>query len=131
MAVASGLVNYKGFDLNDTPDLTGKVCVITGGQGGIGKEMVAQLLHHRISKVYILAKSMQKFGNACQYWEGDAHKFSRKEIQKKVAFMPCDLQDVTIVKKVADELKKELTRLDMLIGNAGENYFYICSWTYI
>lgn len=53
----SGFLTYKGFDLADTPGLSGKVCVITGGQAGIGREIVAQLLLHGISKVYILART--------------------------------------------------------------------------
>ncbi len=114
----SGLINYKGFDLNDTPSLEGKVCVITGGQGGIGKEMVAQLLVHGISKVYVLGQKMQRYGESIQYWK-ETHKLTQDDIQKRTAFMAVDLTDITLVKKVADNLKKELTRLDMLILNAG------------
>jgi NAD(P)-dependent dehydrogenase (short-subunit alcohol dehydrogenase family) len=53
----TGLINYKGFSLDDTPSLEGRVCVITGGQAGIGKEITAQLLLHCISLVYVLARS--------------------------------------------------------------------------
>jgi len=114
----SGLVNYKGFDLKDTPSLQGKVCVITGGQAGIGKEITSQLLIHGISKVYILARSMTKFDEAVKYWQ-QTHRLTLEDITQRVAFVPCDLTDITVVKKVADTLKGQLGRLDMLIENAG------------
>lgn len=114
----SGPVNHRGFNLDDTPSLKGKVCVITGGQAGIGKEITAQLLIHGISKVYILARSSEKFGQAVEYWQ-EAHKLMPDDIIQRVAFMPCDLTDITVVKKVADTLKQQIGRLDMLIENAG------------
>lgn len=116
----SGLVNYKGFDLNDTPNLAGKVAVVTGGQAGIGKEMVAQLLVHGISKVYVLAKSQQKFADSIQYWQ-ETHKLTIEDIQERARFMACDLTDVVVTKKVAENLKKEIGRLDILIENAGKS----------
>lgn len=33
----TGLINYRNFQLSETPQLTGKVAVITGGQAGIGR----------------------------------------------------------------------------------------------
>jgi len=114
----SGLINYKGFSLDDTPSLKDKVCVITGGQAGFGKEITAQLLLHDVSKVYVLARSAEKFEWAKKYWE-DVHKLSEDDIAKRVHFMSCDLSDMTIVKKTADALKGELKRLDILIDNAG------------
>lgn len=114
----SGLINHKNFDLNDTPSLAGKIALVTGGNAGIGKEMVAQLLIHDISRVYVLAKSQQKFANAIEYWT-ETHKMTMDDIQNRVRFMACDLTDVVIVKKVAENIKKEVDRLDILIENAG------------
>jgi NAD(P)-dependent dehydrogenase (short-subunit alcohol dehydrogenase family) len=114
----SGLINYKGFSLEDTPSLKDRVCVITGGQAGFGKEITAQLLVHGISKVYILARSAQKYESAKKFWE-ETHKLKPEDIAKRVEFLSCDLSDITVVKKVADELMGKLDRLDMLINNAG------------
>jgi NAD(P)-dependent dehydrogenase (short-subunit alcohol dehydrogenase family) len=110
----SGLRTYRNFDLKDTPPLTDKVAVVTGGNAGFGREIVAQLLKHDISKVYVLARSPEKFQQAIDYW---------KELQvpeDRVEFRKCDLSDITVAKKVADDLMQKLDRLDMLINNAGK-----------
>lgn len=116
----SGLINYRNFSLADTPSLTGKVAVITGGQAGIGKEIVAQLLENHISKVYVLARGTVKFQEARKYWM-EKHGVEENELAERVVFKMCDLSDMRSVKKVADGLMGELKggRLDMLINNAG------------
>jgi len=113
----SGFINYRMFSLTETPDLNGKIAVLTGGQAGIGKEIAAQLLLHNISKLYILARSKEKFKSAKDYWY-DTHQIS-EEVVGRVEFIPCDLSDMVVVKKVADDLVKKLDRLDILINNAG------------
>lgn len=74
----TGLINHKGFSLDDTPSLEGSVCVITGGQAGIGKEITAQLLIHGISQVYVLARSSSKFELAKKFWS-ESHKITTDE----------------------------------------------------
>jgi NAD(P)-dependent dehydrogenase (short-subunit alcohol dehydrogenase family) len=113
-----GLINYQGFSLADTPSLKGYVCVITGGQAGIGKEIVAQLLLHEIAKVYVLARSLSKFESATQFWE-QTHKIAPDDVAQRVEFLACDLSDITIVKQATNTLTEKLDRLDMLINNAG------------
>ncbi len=120
--IMTGLINYKGFSLDDTPSLEGRVCVITGGQAGIGKEITAQLLIHGISRVYVLARSSSKFKLAKKFWS-ESHKLATEDIAKRVEFLPCDLSDITAVKKVGDSLMGKLDRLDMLIDNAGQRPF--------
>lgn len=118
----TGLINYKGFSLDDTPSLEGLVCVITGGQAGIGKEITAQLLIHGISRIYVLARSSSKFESAKKFWS-ESHKLTEDDISQRVEFVPCDLSDITVVKKVGDSLMGKLDRLDMLIDNAGQQLF--------
>jgi NAD(P)-dependent dehydrogenase (short-subunit alcohol dehydrogenase family) len=112
----SGFITHRNFDLKDTPSLKDKVAVCTGGNAGLGREIVAQLLAHDISKVYVLARSSKKFQDAIASWT------ERKlgDIESRVEFITCDLGDVTVVKKVAYELMQKLDRLDMLFNHAGE-----------
>jgi NAD(P)-dependent dehydrogenase (short-subunit alcohol dehydrogenase family) len=124
----SGIINYRGFDLKDTPSLEGKVCVITGGQAGIGKEMVAQLLIHGIKKVVVLSRSAEKFHEAEQYWK-EKHNLTEEDLAERVSFMSLDLIDITKVKAVADKLREELGRLDILIENAGQLKVETCYGT--
>jgi NAD(P)-dependent dehydrogenase (short-subunit alcohol dehydrogenase family) len=115
----SGLITHRNFDLKDIPSLKDKVAVCTGGNSGLGKEIVAHLLLHDISKVYILARSANKFQDAVAYWK----EIQTPDVDSRVEFIACDLGDMTAVKKVADELLQRLDRLDMLFNHAGKRSF--------
>lgn len=116
----SGFINYNGFSLSDTPPLTSKVAIVTGGNAGIGRDIVAQFLLHDISKVIILARSNKKYEASKPYWkETHGLDIPALEADSRVEFISCDLSDITIVKKVADSLVSKLDRLDILVNNAG------------
>lgn len=112
----SGIRTYRNFDLKSTPSLSEKIAVVTGGNAGIGREIVAQLLLHNIAKVYILARSLDKFETAKVYWK-ETHGLDISD--GLIEFVTCDLSDMVAVKKVADLLAEKLERLDILINNAG------------
>lgn len=115
----TGLWEHRRWSLSECPLLTHKVAVITGGQGGIGSEIVLQLLKHDISRVYVLARSRTKFEKVKNdKWipglDGDVAK-----VEERVEFVTIDLVDLKAVKETADLLGKRLERLDMLFLNAG------------
>jgi NAD(P)-dependent dehydrogenase (short-subunit alcohol dehydrogenase family) len=112
----SGLRTYRNFSLTDTPSLKGRVAVVTGGSDGIGREIVAQLLLYGIKKVYVLSRDREKFEHATIYW-----KEKGVEMDGRVEFVSCDLNDMLSVKKVGDSLMGHLVRLDILINNAGKS----------
>ena len=114
----SGLVTGHGFSLSETPPLSGKVAVITGGQAGIGKEIVAQLLLHGISKAYIVARSQEKYVAARKAW-AQRGGITERDVDSRTVFVKCNLADVQEVKAVADGLVEELDRLDILFNHAG------------
>ncbi|KAI9750000.1 MAG: hypothetical protein M1835_001454 [Candelina submexicana] len=114
----TGLINYQGFSLSETPSLHGKVAVVTGGQAGIGREMTAQLLLHGIEHVYILARSESKYSDALKEWS-EQRGIKAADAEKRSDFMKCDLSDIEDVKRVVDVLLSRLDRLDILIDNAG------------
>lgn len=115
----SALITHHNFSLDDTPPLDGRVCVITGGQDGIGKEITAQLLIHGIAKVFVLGRSTEKFDRARTSWQ-ESHGLTLENLEKRVEFLVCDLSDIKSVKRVADNLFRRLERLDILINNAGQ-----------
>ncbi|KAF8594623.1 NAD(P)-binding protein [Ceratobasidium sp. AG-I] len=103
------------FTLDDVPDLSGKVAVLTGGSEGIGLASAHTLLKHNISKLYILSPGEDRAAEAVKKFEAElgAEKAGR------VAWVPCDLSDWAQTKEVAEKLRSELDRLDILLNVAG------------
>ncbi|EAW06277.1 putative short chain dehydrogenase/reductase [Aspergillus clavatus NRRL 1] len=114
----SGFFTYRNFSLHDTPALDGKVAVVTGGQAGIGREIVAQLLLHGIKKVYVVARSKSKFAIAQEGWR-ERKDILLSEDDDRVEFIQCDLADIRSVKDAAEKITRKAERLDILVCNAG------------
>ncbi|KAH9028045.1 NAD(P)-binding protein [Lactarius deliciosus] len=98
------------WGVNDIPDLTGKVILVTGGNTGIGKETVKQLLAHN-AKVYLAARSAQKANEAIAEL--------KNETGKQAIFLQLDLSDIPAVRKSAQEFLSKESQLHVLINNAG------------
>jgi NAD(P)-dependent dehydrogenase (short-subunit alcohol dehydrogenase family) len=123
-----GLINHHNshFKLSATPSLAGKIAVVTGGQGGIGKEITAQLLLHGIEKVFVLARGEGKFEEAIKEWRDRLAKQNTGEgvpdgdgLKARAVFVKCDLGDIKDVAKAADSIKSNTRRIDILVNNAG------------
>ena len=102
------------FDLDQTPDLKGKVAVVTGGSEGIGYGATHTLLSHGIEKLFILSVSKEVVDgsiNAIKEEMGEASA-------KKVTWLECDISDWKKVAETADKIAKSTDRLDILINNA-------------
>ncbi|KAN0136172.1 NAD(P)-binding protein [Lactarius tabidus] len=82
------------WGVNDIPDLTGKVVLVTGGNAGVGKETVKQLLAHNAT-VYLAARSAQKANEAIEEL--------KNETGKQAIFLQLDLSDLHAVRKSAQE----------------------------
>jgi len=95
---------------NDIPDLTGKVVIVTGGNAGVGKETVKELLNHN-AKVYLAARSAVKANAAIA---------ELKSITGKEAiFLQLDLADIPAIRKSAEDFLSKEGQLHILINNAG------------
>ncbi|KAM0713520.1 hypothetical protein Q7P37_010482 [Cladosporium fusiforme] len=105
----------QAFSLDQVPDLTGKVAVLTGGSEGIGYGCTHTLLSHNISKIFILSKSSDKIDEALANLEQELTANARRA----VVWKQCDLSDWQRTAAVADEISNETDRLDILINNAG------------
>ncbi|KAH8197998.1 hypothetical protein TruAng_007823 [Truncatella angustata] len=111
---AQGLSTHQ-FSLDEVPDLTGKVAVVTGGSEGIGYGCTYTLLKHNISKLYVLSIDEEIVNSA----KGAIGKEIGQEAANKTHWLQCDLSDWKGVKDIAEQIKKENERLDILINNAG------------
>lgn len=102
------------FSLDDVPDQTGKVAVITGGSEGIGYGCTHTLLSKNISKLFILSLSKEVVDGAM-----DAVKQEMgEEKANRTTWIQCDMGDWRRVAEVSNEIKKSTDRLDILINNA-------------
>jgi NAD(P)-dependent dehydrogenase (short-subunit alcohol dehydrogenase family) len=103
------------FSLEQVPDLSGKVALVTGGSEGIGYGCTHTLLSHNISKLFILSQRADI--------ANDAIKAIKEEMGQdkadRVVFMQCDLADWEQTGKVAFDISSQTDRLDILINNAG------------
>ena len=89
-------------------DLTGKVALVTGGNGGIGLGM-AKGLAEAGATVMVAGR------------DGDKNKQAVKELGGSADSVAADMADESGVKAVVDATIKKFGRLDILVNNAGIN----------
>ncbi|KAI0708181.1 NAD(P)-binding protein [Cerioporus squamosus] len=94
----------------DMPDLSGKVVLVTGGNAGIGREIVKDLLR-KSARVYLAARSPPKAREAIESLT--------RESGKTADFLQLDLSDLDAVRAAAEEFKRRESHTDILYLNAG------------
>ncbi|KAF4617329.1 hypothetical protein D9613_006135 [Agrocybe pediades] len=87
------------FSVDDIPDLTGQVMVVTGANTGIGKETAKVLLAHN-AKVYIACRSEPKALEAIADLKARTGKDS-------IDFLKIDLSDLKSIKEAAEEFGRK------------------------
>jgi len=96
----------------DNPfDLTGKVALVTGGNGGIGLAM-AQGLCRAGARVVIAARARAKADVALAAIAGAG---------AEACFVPLQVTSQDSCEEAAAEAKRQFGRLDILVNNAGMN----------
>ncbi|CAE6426204.1 unnamed protein product [Rhizoctonia solani] len=99
------------FTVDQIPDLTGQVIIVTGGNAGIGRETCKALLNKN-AKVYLAARSKSKADEAIEWL--------RNETNGKVPiFLELDLADLGSIRKAAETFKSKEQELHVLFNNAG------------
>ncbi|OCB88245.1 NAD(P)-binding protein [Sanghuangporus baumii] len=105
MSYLSNFVRYNAeafppkskYGLEDVPDLMGRVAIVTGGNGGIGKEIVKALLHKN-AKVYMASRNKEKADAAITELE--------KETGNEALFLELDLADLNSVKRAVEQFRR-------------------------
>lgn len=95
----------------NVPDQTGKIIVITGSSSGIGFE-TARVLAGKGAKVVIAVRNSEKGKTA-------AERILRQNKDSDVKVSKLNAANLESVAEFAREFKKNYTRLDLLINNAG------------
>lgn len=91
-----------------TFDLTGKVILITGGYGYLGKAATESLAHHGAT-VYVLGRTKEKFDRA---FSGNEH------LGKSIFFEPCDISKTESIADAFKNVNAMQGQIDVLINNA-------------
>ncbi len=99
------------WTVNDIPDLTGKVIIVTGANSGIGLE-AAKAFAQKGAQTILACRSMDRAQPALS------------EIQVEIPNAPAeimqlDLASLASVHQFVDEFKGKYDRLDVLVNNAG------------
>ncbi len=92
-------------------DQKGKVAIVTGSSSGIGYE-AARVLANQQASVIIAVRNLEK-GRAA------AEKILGQNKEADVTVLELDLANLESVAKFAENFKKNYSRLDLLINNAG------------
>ncbi|PCH40328.1 NAD(P)-binding protein [Wolfiporia cocos MD-104 SS10] len=101
---------WGNFTVDQIPDLTGQVMIVTGGNVGIGRETIKALLQHN-AKVYMASRSKEK--------ADEAIKHLKEETGKAAIFLELDLSDLSSVRRAAKEFLSKESELHALFNNAG------------
>ncbi|KAF2149628.1 oxidoreductase [Myriangium duriaei CBS 260.36] len=95
----------------DIPDLSGKVVLITGGNTGLGKETIRQLIKHN-SKIFLAARTRSKA-------EETINELKREVPKASIEYLELDLTSLKSVAAAAENFNSRSDRLDILFNNAG------------
>ncbi|CAI6099012.1 unnamed protein product [Clonostachys chloroleuca] len=99
---------------NDTPNLEGKVAVVTGSNSGIGLYTALHLALHG-AKVYMGARTKAKADDA----KKTVLSLHPTIAEERLIWLPLDLSKLSSVQEAVKELEGKEQKIDILINNAG------------
>jgi NAD(P)-dependent dehydrogenase (short-subunit alcohol dehydrogenase family) len=101
----------RHWTTDEIPDQSGKVCLITGANSGIGF-YAAKALAEAGSHVVMACRNQSKANEARE-------RILRDFPTASLDLVSLDLADLSSIRACAEGLNKQLKRLDLLINNAG------------
>jgi NAD(P)-dependent dehydrogenase (short-subunit alcohol dehydrogenase family) len=112
---------------HDIPSLAGKVVLITGGAGGLGRQTAIELARYgRPASIYIadLARDKNRQQELIKYVEHEAyenqqHAMQVDEPRTDIKFLELDLGSFDSIRSCATNFVTQEQRLDILFLNAG------------
>lgn len=99
----------------DIPDLSGKVCLVTGGNAGLGEATLAALAQHNPGKLYLAARSRARAEAAVERIRATSPAAAAADIE----IVDMDLASLKSVAEAAAKIDSETSRLDLLQLNGG------------
>ncbi|MDR1570271.1 MAG: SDR family oxidoreductase [Oscillospiraceae bacterium] len=101
----------KNWDARKIASQGGKVALITGGTGGLGFAD-AKALASKGAKVIIIGRNQEKGAGAVR-------RIKEIDTNADISFFSVDLGNLSAIKAFAEQMNGQLSRLDILINNAG------------
>jgi NAD(P)-dependent dehydrogenase (short-subunit alcohol dehydrogenase family) len=92
-----------------------KVCLITGGTSGIG-EATAYAVAKKGATTVVVGRNPEKSA-------GVVEKIKLQTINPNVSFLLADLSSQAQIHQLAEQFKRQHSRLDVLVNNAGGAFF--------
>lgn len=99
------------MDERKDQDLSGKTCVVTGANTGIGKE-IARNLARMGASVVLACRSEERGGKALEELVSDSGN-------ENLALLQIDLSSQASIRSFSRQMKERYDRLDVLVNNAG------------
>ena len=91
--------------------MTGKVCIVTGSNTGIGKETALGLA--KLGATVVMVCRDRERGEAAQ------RDIKEKSGYDRIELMLCDFSSQNSIRRFAEDFKQQHERLDVLVNNAG------------
>jgi retinol dehydrogenase 12 len=95
-------------------DLSGKVCLVTGASGGMGR-CIAAALAQSGATVVVVCRTPQRATELCKQLEVQTGK-------RCIVGMAAELERPSEVRALAHSFRSEFDRLDLLVNNAGAHF---------
>lgn len=104
-------MNKEKWTIDNIPDLTGKVIIVTGGNSGLGYESV-KAFAAKGAEVVLASRSVDN-GNKAKTDIEKSHPVGN------IVTMQLDLSDLNSIRKFSAKFHEKYKRLDVLLNNAG------------
>ena len=99
------------WKLDNMPDLSGKIIVVTGGNSGLGLEAV-KAFASKNATVIMACRSVEKGERA-------KNQLIAQNSNGSISVMQLDLTDLSSIRNFVAEFKKQYNQLNILLNNAG------------
>lgn len=99
------------WSVQDIPDLSGKLIVVTGANSGIGFE-ATKIFVEKNAEVVMACRSMERGEKAFD-------EIKKEFPQAKIVLMALDLSSFKSIHAFSEQFHKKYQRLDILLNNAG------------
>lgn len=99
----------------DIPDLSGRICLVTGATSGLGEATVTELVQHNPKKTYLAARSRSRAETALARIRATSPSARSANIE----ILDLELSSFASIRAAADRINGEADRLDLLHLNAG------------